>query len=76
MTTITITKVIELRWKIIGHDGYYFGLDKRLYNAKRGKEIKKTLNGRSIGYWIGRKFYSINKIKPLLARPDNFNLPF
>lgn len=76
MNTISINRVIELRWQIIGHDHYFFGNDKKLYNIKSNREVKKTLNGRSIGYWIGKKFYSINKLKTILVRPKNFDIPF
>ena len=36
---------------------------KNLYNLKTGRKIKKTINNRSIGYWIGKKFYSITFLK-------------
>ncbi len=76
MNSITITKVIELTWQISGYDCYCFGKDKKLYNAKTGREIKKTLNGKSIGYWLGKKFYSLNRLKPMLVRPKNYRVPF
>jgi hypothetical protein len=76
MNTISITKVIEIRYLISGCEHYGFGNDKKLYNLKTGHEIKRTLNARSVGYWIGKKFYSLNKLKHLLKRPEKFNSPF
>jgi len=76
MYTISISRVIEIRYVINGYEYYGFGNDKKLYNLKTGHEIKRTLNARSVGYWIGKKFYSLNKIKPLLKRPDNLISPF
>jgi len=76
MNTVSVTKVIEIRYIITGFKNYGFGIDKKLYNLKTSREIKKTLNCRSIGYWIGRNFYSLNKLKPLLIRPKQFNTPF
>ena len=35
----------------------------KLFNEKTGNRIKKVLNGRCLGYWIGGKFYSITKLK-------------
>ena len=74
MNTLSITKVIDLSYKIKGFENYYFGSDKKLYNVKTGREIKKTLNCRSVGFWLDRKFYSLNKLKPLLIR--NEKTPF
>lgn len=76
MRTLSITKVIEIRFEIKGVEGYGFGNDKQLYNLKTSNRIKQTINGRSIGYWIGKKFYSKNKLKPLLVRPKHFDCPF
>ena len=76
MNSITITKTFELLWEISGMDGYCFASNKKLYNIKTGKEIRKTLNGGCVGYWIGKKFLSLNKIRPLLIRPKLFKIPF
>ena len=76
MNTLTISKVIELTYEIEGVSGYAFGKDKNLYNTKRGVMIRKVMNGRAIGYWIGRKFYSLNKLRPLLKRVEENKCPF
>lgn len=75
-STYSITTVIEKRYEIDGVDGYFFADNKKLYNSKTMREKKQTINNRSKGYWIGKKFYSLNKLRPLLKRPDNFKLPF
>lgn len=76
MNTISISKVIEYRYVITGHEHYAFGVDKKLYNLKTGREIKKTINCRSVGFWIGKQFFSLNKLRPLLKRPEHYGLPF
>ena len=76
MNCITINKVIEIRYEILGIDGYVFCSDRKLYNIRTNREIKMTINCRSKGYWLKRKFYTLNKLKSLLIRPKNFNLPF
>ena len=76
MSTLSTTKVIEIRWEIFGFPGYVFGDDKNLYNKRTGRKIKKTINGRSMGYWLGKKFLSINKLKYLLKRPEKIEIPF
>jgi hypothetical protein len=63
-------------WQIEGCPGYYFGEDKKLYNAKTGREIKRTINSRSIGYWIGRKFYTLNNLRGKLKKIETIETPF
>jgi hypothetical protein len=76
MHSLSITKHIEIRWEIEGIEGYFFGDDKNLYNIKTGRIIKQTINCYSNGYWIKKKFYTFGKLKPLLTRPQNYNVPF
>lgn len=73
---MTINCAIEIRWMIAGFDSYGFGTDKKLYNLKTGRALRQSYNSRSIGYWIGKKFYSLNKLKPLLKKADKINCPF
>ena len=75
---ISNTCVIEILWEIKNIPEYGFGKDKNLYNIKTGRKIKLTLNNRSKGYWIKRKFYSCHFLKNynMLVRPENFDLPF
>lgn len=67
MDTISVIKVIETSFRIKGYPNYAFGSDKNLYNLKTGRMIKHTLNNRSKGYWIAGKFFSENKLRPLLS---------
>jgi hypothetical protein len=73
---ISIVNNYELRWQIVGHESYYFTDKKTLVNAKSGREIKRTLIGYTQGYWVDRKFMTLNKLRPLLQRPVNFDVPF
>ena len=40
------------------------------------KEIKKTINGGSIGYWIGKEFISLNKLKNRIELIPKIYCPF
>lgn len=71
-----VTNSIEIVWQIDGIDGYGFGKDKQLYNLKSGKRKKHTMVNYTKGWWIGKKFYTHNKLKPLLVRPQKNNCPF
>lgn len=44
-------------------DGYYF--NKKQLFSKKGNKIKLTLLNYTKGYWMGKKFVSLNKLKSL-----------
>ncbi len=61
MQTISIDYV--LKWEIVFAPKYKFTVCKKLINVNTGKEKKKCYNNGSIGYWIGRKFYTLDKLR-------------
>lgn len=74
--SISLNYTIEIVWLIKGFESYGFGKDKNLYNLKTERIIKQSYNNGSIGYWLNRKFFSLNKIKVLLYKQNNNNTPF
>ena len=76
MNRISITKRIELVYKIRGYDYLCFGKDKNLYNIRTGKLKKRTLNNCTEGYWIGRKFYSLKVLRLMLEKIVKEVVPF
>ena len=76
MKTFSITKRIELVYKIRGYPHLCFGKDKKLYNIKTGGLKKRTLNNCTEGYWIGRKFYSLKTLRLMLEKINNEYCPF
>lgn len=74
---MNITIEIKIKWLIKGVTGYGFGTDKNLYNLMTNRKIKQSLNGRCIGYWIGKEFYSLTKLRTLIYLHKEQNiLPF
>jgi hypothetical protein len=73
---MTINNSIEIKWIIKDIEGFGFGSDKNLYNLKTCKRKKHTMNNYTKGYWIGRKFYTHNKLKELLIKPVKVECPF
>ena len=73
---ITITKSINFKWKISFNDSYKWTTDNELYNTKTMRKIKKTVNGYSVGYWIGKKFYTLNNLKKHLVKIEKTICPF
>ncbi len=49
---------------------------RRLFNLRTGREIKKVLQGYSIGYYINGKFVTLNNLKSKLELIKQYNCPF
>ena len=74
MNTITVTYTLEFRLK--DHHNYQMTKCGKMFNVKTGRQIKKSSNNGSIGYWIGKKFLVITKDKKILERIPKENTPF
>ncbi len=73
---ITITKSISFKWKLVFNSDYQWTTTGKLYNIKTMREIKKTVNGYSVGYWIGKKFHTIQKLRSQLVKIEKEPCPF
>jgi hypothetical protein len=69
----TITKSITFRWNLL--DVYAITTDRKIYNKRTMREIKRCVNGYSVGYYLGGKFYTLDKINKL-AKPIINKIPF
>lgn len=72
----SVTYTIEIEWMVVGYNNYGFGSDKCLYNLKTNRKLKQSYNSGSIGYWFGKKFHSLHKLKPMLRKPIKEFCPF
>jgi len=72
----TVTKSITFKWKLSFNDNYQWSTENKLYNVKTMREIKKTVNGYSIGYWIGKKFYTLENLRKQLVKIEKLDCPF
>ena len=62
------------KWQLKDKPQYKWTECKKLINTKTGNEIKKTLKGMVAGYWIGKEFISLDKLKlniELIPKKDN-----
>lgn len=57
---------LNLKWQIKKLPYYKWSECKKLINTRTGKEIKKTINGGSIGYWIGKAFIPITSMSNMV----------
>ncbi len=74
MNRISISYTLKWQCKFAHH--YKWSKCGKLFNVKTGNQIKKTLNGGSIGYWIGCKFYTINKLRQQVELIQKETCPF
>jgi len=74
MHTFTVTYAIK--YVIDFADYYAFNQYKECYNTKTGRRIKKVMQGRSIGYNINGKFYSLTRLRKHLVKPRKEVCPF
>lgn len=72
----TISIIYSLKWQVKFAPHYQFTSCKKLINVKRGRVVKKVLNGSSIGYWIESKFYALSKLRTEIELIKNEKLPF
>lgn len=56
----------SLKWRLKFDHKYQWSKCGKLFNVQRGTMKKKVLNGSSIGYWIGRKFYTLTALRKQL----------
>lgn len=67
----------DLKWRYIKEHNYQWTTCGKLYNTQTNRKIKKTVNGRSIGYWIKGKFVTLNNLrKDLELIPEKEYCPF
>jgi hypothetical protein len=56
----------DLKWRHKMHNHYQWSTCGKLFNTKSGRKIKKTVNGRSVGYWIKGNFITLNNLRSQL----------
>lgn len=75
MNTVSVN--YNLKWRLKFDHKYQWTECGKLFNVQRGRIKRKVLNGSSIGYWIGVKFYTLTNLrKELELIPKEVELPF
>jgi hypothetical protein len=73
---ITLSNTYVLKWQLKDNPQYKWTLCGKCINTKTGREIKKTICGRSIGYCIKGKFVSANTLRKELETIKEIECPF
>lgn len=72
-----ISKHYDLKWQVKFATHYQFSSCKKLFNIQTKREIKKVINGGSIGYCINGKFYSLTFLRNYIEKiPKKEYCPF
>jgi len=58
-----ITVKYQIKWRLTINHNYGVSKCGKMFNIKKGKEIKKTVKGLTPGYWIGRDFIPLEKLR-------------
>ena len=73
---ITISNTYVLKWEHSEYDNYKWTKCGKCFNTKTNREIKKILNGRSIGFCINGKFKSLSSLRKNLIPIQKTECPF
>lgn len=73
---ITVSKNYILKWCLISAPHYNWTTCGKLINTQTGREIRKVICGRSIGYCINGKFKSLNTLRKSLELIPKELCPF
>lgn len=76
MQTITISTTYTLKWQIKGLDHYKVSVCGKVFNSQRNREIKKVLNGSSVGFWIAKDFLTLKELSTKLEKIPETICPF
>ncbi len=74
MNTISIN--YDLKWQYAKLPHYKWTTCGKLINVQTGRRLKKTMNGRSIGYWVPGNFVTLNNQRADLERIPQKTCPF
>lgn len=72
---MTVNEQIDIKFTVID-TCYGVTKDGRLFNLKRGKELKKVVIGTTIGYCINGRFQSLKKLRTKLKKVEEVYCPF
>ena len=73
---ILISNSYVLNWELKDYPNYKFSECGKCFNTKTNREIKKILNGRSIGYCIKGRFKSLSTLRKQLVKIKDIECPF
>lgn len=67
---------IKLIWQLKAANHYQFTQHGRCFNVQRGKELKRTMVGYSIGYCICGKFRTLKSLRKDLEKIKEIECQF
>ena len=76
MKNTLVSNSYRLVWEYSESPNYKFTQCGKCINTQRGKELKKVLNGYTVGFCLNGKFNSLSQIREKLQKIKKVNVPF
>ena len=76
MTTISKSVTYSFFWQVKSLPHYKVTKDGKIVNCRTMTELKRTVNGYTIGYNIQGKFHSLSKLRNMLEKIQVVECPF
>lgn len=76
MTKATKSVTYNFVWQIKNAERYKLTKDGKIVNCQTMQELKRVVNGYSIGYNINGRFYSLSKLRTMLEKIQDVDCPF
>ena len=74
--TISISNSYVLKFSLKDNPQYAWSKCGKCFNIKTGREIRKVICGRSVGYCINGGFKSLNTLRKQLVKIEDTKCPF
>ena len=76
MTIISKSVTYRFVWQINFAPHYKVTKDGKIVNCRTMRELKRTVNGYTIGYNIKGRFYSLAQLRSMLEKIHHVECPF
>lgn len=76
MTKATKSVTYNFVWQIKKAEHYKVTKDGKIVNCHTMRDLKRTVNGYTIGYNIHGKFHSLSKLRTMLDKINTVECPF
>lgn len=76
MTKLSKSITYHFVWQIKSHPKYKVTNCGKIVNCQTMRELKKTVNGYTIGFNINGRFHSLKQLRHMLIKIEHIEMPF
>jgi len=73
---IRVSKEYDLIWEFVECPYYQISRCRRIFNTRTGKQLKRCLNGGSIGYWVAGRWVGESTVNQHVRKIQDIEVPF